>query len=500
MTLLNLNISLLSSAINFLSEHFVVLAFYSAILLVLFLNRKRFEKHGSFILLLKTHIGIEAMDKIVKGHEKKTWKGKFSVWIFLGLFILSLILILIAISLPFLEATESFRSFRAENNLGWFNHNAMSAYFPYIYVLVFFLVVTCFISVFIFKRIKEIGYFGIFSGVLGFFIISALLINSVFELLTQFFTEPEQVETMVAPAIPGLEVAGQTFPLLIGWIAIIIIMIVHEGAHGIVARAYKIKVQSTGLAFFGPILGAFVEPDIKQLEKASPKAQASVYAAGPFANFILWLICLVLIFLLSLATPHVTTLIGYDNGVSLEGIKPVKNITYPAYEAGITEQITLVEFNGEKITNLSDFWQVASNITPNQEIVMKDITGKKYEFQAEKHPDPNFPEKGFMGVNKFAQHKSPKSSVPIPLFKLINWIIKTLHELFEWTGLLSLNIGLINLFPFFITDGAKILQVFLSKICGKKEKLVQYIWIFSNIFSTLVLLLLVVIPFISGFL
>jgi membrane-associated protease RseP (regulator of RpoE activity) len=79
------------------------------------------------------------------------------------------------------------------------------------------------------------------------------------------------------------------------WItSIVFIMLVHEFSHGIIARAHKVKISSTGFAFLGAIIplvpGAFVEIDESQLAKKSRFAQLSVFAAGPFANIVFGLV------------------------------------------------------------------------------------------------------------------------------------------------------------------------------------------------------------------
>ncbi len=70
-------------------------------------------------------------------------------------------------------------------------------------------------------------------------------------------------------------------------VALIIVAVSHEFAHGIFARLNKIKVKTTGFAFLGPILGAFVEPDEKQMQKAKKFPQLAILAAGTFANVIM---------------------------------------------------------------------------------------------------------------------------------------------------------------------------------------------------------------------
>nr|AIF21689.1 hypothetical protein [uncultured marine thaumarchaeote SAT1000_06_A02] len=45
-------------------------------------------------------------------------------------------------------------------------------------------------------------------------------------------------------------------------------MIVHEGAHGIVATLEKIKIKTGGFAIFIAMFAGFVEPDEDDFDKA----------------------------------------------------------------------------------------------------------------------------------------------------------------------------------------------------------------------------------------
>jgi len=51
-------------------------------------------------------------------------------------------------------------------------------------------------------------------------------------------------------------------------------------------RLFKIKIKSTGVVFLGPILGAFVEQDEKDMEGKRNSDQMAVLAAGVFANLV----------------------------------------------------------------------------------------------------------------------------------------------------------------------------------------------------------------------
>ncbi len=70
-------------------------------------------------------------------------------------------------------------------------------------------------------------------------------------------------------------------------VVLAIIAVSHEFAHGIFARLNKVKIHSTGFAFMGPFLGAFVEQDEKQMSKVKKFSQLSILGAGTFANILM---------------------------------------------------------------------------------------------------------------------------------------------------------------------------------------------------------------------
>lgn len=84
-----------------------------------------------------------------------------------------------------------------------------------------------------------------------------------------------------ALAIPGL---NPILPITYGIIGLVFAMVIHEMAHGIQSRANDIKVNSSGILYGVVPLGAFVEPDEEETEKASRRARMHVYAAGITTN------------------------------------------------------------------------------------------------------------------------------------------------------------------------------------------------------------------------
>ena len=95
----------------------------------------------------------------------------------------------------------------------------------------------------------------------------------------------------MALGIPGL---NPIIPLGYGILGLAVAIIVHEFAHGVLARAEGMRVKSLGLLFFVVPMGAFVEPDEEEMKKAPRRKRMRIYAAGPASNFLCALICLLL--------------------------------------------------------------------------------------------------------------------------------------------------------------------------------------------------------------
>ena len=84
--------------------------------------------------------------------------------------------------------------------------------------------------------------------------------------------------------IPGF---NPYLPLTYGLAALVITIIIHEAGHGIVARVNNIRVESTGIVLFlGLPIGAFVNIEREELNRATIKQKSAVMTAGPLNNMI----------------------------------------------------------------------------------------------------------------------------------------------------------------------------------------------------------------------
>lgn len=360
---------------GFFADNALVLGFYGGIILLIFLNRKKFDIHGKIVALYRTKVGLKAMDKL---------SGKYR------------------------------------------------------------------------EIVKLLGYTGMGIGIVGLVVIFTILVNNLWKLLTN----PE-AQSGVSLVIPGVHIPGAilTPPLIIGWIALFLVIVVHEFSHGVVAKAHDIKIKSSGLAFFGPLLGAFVEPDEKILKKKDDVTQYSVYAAGPFSNILLGLV------VLAIGAWILLPLIGAitePTGFSVENIQE----GFPGEAAGLENGVIITGINGESTTDYAAFAEQLNFIRPDEKITLNTDRGD-YEITTVVNPNDDSVKKGYIGIAGFKNERKLKTD-NIAWTIILN-ILSWLRELFVWVYILSLGIGLANLLPLGPVDGGRIALVALTRLKGKAK-------------------------------
>ncbi len=325
------------------------------------------------------------------------------------------------------------------------------------------------------KALKFLGYFGVIIGFLGMIFLSFTLIQNLYNL----FITPE-----AAPGV-GLvlpfKAKGVVFVPFFYWIlSIFVLALVHEFAHGIIARVHNMKVKSSGFAFLGilvPIIpAAFVEPDEKVLRKRPHKQQLSVFAAGPFANIILSFVVLGMIFFV--LSPIVNSMVEY-NGVEITGFIEGD---YPAKKAGIEAGEIVKAIDGMKVSTLDEFSGILLDKSPGTRIRLKTDKGD-YSIILAKNPEKE--DSSYLGVY-VQQDSQVKNSFKERYGNFIPAVITWIVGLFYWLWLLNLGIGLFNLVPIGPLDGGRMLQLALHNAFNKKkaDKIWHYI---SMIFLIIVI-------------
>ena len=84
--------------------------------------------------------------------------------------------------------------------------------------------------------------------------------------LSNFFVEPTEFAELTV-LIPGVTLTSVS-AILYFLLSIPIVLVMHEGAHGIVATLEKIKIKTGGFAVFIALFAGFVEPDEKEFDNA----------------------------------------------------------------------------------------------------------------------------------------------------------------------------------------------------------------------------------------
>lgn len=157
----------------------------------------------------------------------------------------------------------------------------------------------------------------------------------------------------------GLPGINPFIPIGYGILALVVGIVVHEFSHGILARVGNIKVKSLGLLFFIVPLGAFTEPDEDELKKVGKKKRARVFAAGPMANIVVALVCILLFSFVMMGAVRPAT-----DGVGVTEVCP----SYAADEVDIKKGMIITEIQNESIESIDDFNRVMNTTSANQTI------------------------------------------------------------------------------------------------------------------------------------
>lgn len=283
------------------------------------------------------------------------------------------------------------------------------------------------------------GFYGILSILIT---IIAMIMISILVILGSIAALDVRAKPLPPEQILALPGLNPLIPIWYGIFALAIAIIIHEFAHGILARVAKIKLKSMGILYLIVPLGAFVEPDEKQLENTKKSHRVKIFSTGPATNIIFGLICAMIFswcFMAALTpvedgviifnayegpTQHSTPEIepgmeiieingypidSYEDFYKYNGSAPnetiylgvyykgdyrrIENITsgltvvslledYPAHEAGIEEGMIIAEVDGYEVRNHQDFADYMDTTSPNQEITILVYEYEKFETNA----------------------------------------------------------------------------------------------------------------------
>lgn len=302
------------------------------------------------------------------------------------------------------------------------------------------------------RFLKLLTFLGVLVGFVGMIAMTAILVKATLELL--FVPEAPPA---LAPVLPGIKIAPglPTLSFLHWIISLIIIAIVHEFSHGVVARLFNIKIKSSGFAFLGPIPAAFVEPDEKQMEKKSRKVQLGVLAAGSFSNILLGMMVIGIAITLS---PFTNGLLE-SNGVFIVNLEEGG----PLNLSGVSVGENILKINELDVGTVSELSGILTDANPGDEIVLETDKGVYNVLLGENE------EKAYLGVSLSAAEISYTEQALDKygrgLLDLISWFTQLLF----WLWIINIGVGLFNLLPLGPIDGGRMLVVGLTYFMSKEN-------------------------------
>ncbi len=347
-----------------------------------------------------------------------------------------------------------------------------------------------------------------------------LLSTSLFTLL--WTPEARQMTQELGPAsyllLPGI---NPILPIVYGWVAIVCAVVVHEGAHGIIARNRGLNVKSSGLLFFLVIpIGAFVDVDEDQIEKTKPKKSLPVMAGGVAGNTLVAVVSVIAIVLIvnGLAPAYAAYISGVQEGL-------------PAEQAGLLPGDVFVSVEGIAITSYDDLLLSLEDKNPGDTVEVTVSRGENLsnKYSASITLTKSDENKTIMGVylitdsylegilsvynnltlDTMSIYMVPPSLAPglVPFSDSLssfythsslgtNWSVYA--NIFYWLWFVNINVAIFNALPIYPLDGGRILDISLKKLLSGKasEKTISRITYTITAVLITVLVLIAVIPFI----
>ncbi len=325
--------------------------------------------------------------------------------------------------------------------------------------------------------VNRIANLGIYVGYAGMVVVLGFIIHGVYQL----FADPSAPATFT-PVIPGAKIPGSpiAFPFWHTIIALFVTVVIHEFSHGVVSRANKIPIQSSGYAQVGPFSAAFVEPDEKMLEKAPRKVQNAIFAAGPWSNF---LTAGLMILLLSFVFTPISQSFYGGSTLSFESVIPDS----PAERAGLDPNLDYAFINGEPNASLGLLFNELQNASTGDTLTLISEDNKEFNVILGERNNQTY-----IGIEGIKTNIIP--TINPQAYKVYDWI----QELFVWIFILSIGLGMGNLIPAGPVDGGRMYLIACQHFFGKKKG--EKIWSKTATVLFILIIALFLVPIIRALL
>ena len=287
----------------------------------------------------------------------------------------------------------------------------------------------------------------------------------LFSNITNFFVQPTEFAELTV-LIPGVTLTSGS-AIMYFLLSIPIVLIVHEGAHGIVGVLEKINIKTGGFAIFIAMFAGFVEPDEEQFSKAKKISRLRLIGAGPTSNVIFAFALGAILFtnpMFAMVVPEPFLSSFYEEAE--DGVLVLSVIDGGgAQQAGIQENDVIIKINDVNIASAIDLQK--NPLEPGEMInvtILRD--GSQIVFPVTVMASPDDPERGLIGIMRNDQP-------PKPIYNFIDWGLDTpmgfqFSMFLLWLWMISFFIGIINMLPLPILDGGKFIHTIIDGKVSEK--------------------------------
>lgn len=286
-------------------------------------------------------------------------------------------------------------------------------------------------------------------------------------LIALFIRSPQATPTALIIPLPGLTISWEIFPYII--LAIAVLLIPHEVAHGIASVLDRVPIKSSGVFVAVFLPGGFVEIDEEDLAKKPNRTKLRVFAAGSFTNVVSWFLVFLIassIFLPSPSGVLVTSLV--DGG--------------GAQQAGVPQWSVIIAVNGNPVSSVTDLSGIMSRVSPGQRVDVRLSNGLDRVVVTKM--DTLNQSRAILGIitaNYFASRLPVSPITGFQMFSAFNWMI-----------LILFNVAIVNMLPLFPFDGDRYFTTILNMLGVKNTKWPRII---ASVISLGLLLMSLVLSF-----
>ena len=287
----------------------------------------------------------------------------------------------------------------------------------------------------------------------------------LFSNILNFFVQPTEFAELTV-LIPGVTLTSGS-AIMYFLLSIPIVLVVHEGAHGIVGVLEKINIKTGGFAIFIAMFAGFVEPDEEQFSKAKKISRLRLIGAGPTSNVIFAFALGAILFtnpMFAMVVPEPFLSSFYEEAE--DGVLVLSLIDGGgAQQAGIQENDVIIKINDVNIASAIDLQK--NPLEPGEMVnvtILRD--GNQVVFPVTIMASPDDPERGLIGIMRNDQP-------PKPIYNFIDWGLDTpmgfqFSMFLLWLWMISFFIGIINMLPLPILDGGKFIHTIIEGKISEK--------------------------------